>query len=167
MRISGSSINHLAVRITPAITTNSSKWPWMQPALSEHTHSIKWETLIRWVSVFNVSGSIRHSLQYSAQLKGHFIFSHLLNRNWRVEICVRMSDLIFEIPFDLDVSHAKTVNIFVERETGKDLLVWRSCWWSRFFRFFFLLLRSISTTDVGHIVFLIAVAVTLRELKVL
>ena len=71
-----------------------------------------------------------------------------------------MSDLIFEIPFDLDVSQANTLYIFVERETRQNLFALRSC--SRFFRFFLLLL-----TVVGHIVFLIAVVVTLCKLKVL
>ena len=65
----------------------------------------------------------------------------------------------------------KTINIIVEGEAGKNTIVELWCLNKGLFRFFFnllLLLRfCICMTVVGHIVFLIAVTVTLSELKVL
>ena len=89
------------------------------------------------------------------------MFTQLINRLRRIEYGRWMNYLIFEICFDLDVTGTKRVNMLIEGETRKDLIVnfsRRNICLFRFLLTLHLLLRNII---LGYIGFFLAEAVTM------
>ena len=89
------------------------------------------------------------------------MFRLIFNRLRRIECCIGMNNLTFEICFDLDVTGTKRVNMLIEGETRMDLIVNFSRRNICLFRFLLTLHLLLRNMILGYIGFFLAVAVTM------